>query len=403
MRPSEPGPHLARIFAVTDLASSLNLLLRGAVVGVLAVIAMLLWRAQPRALAPRLGAGLAVSLVATMLVTLPGFAAVPPGWRLLVAALAPGSLFLLWLFTAALFDDGFRLRSWHVLGWLGLMALGVAAWAASWQPEPPPWAAGLHRLLDVMPVFWALLAIGQSAASWRGDLLERRRALRTLVVAGIALFTVGQLVVALLWSQSLQAVAGSAGQAAGALALALLVAWRLLRADADAADGLFGLPATRAGAPAVAGPASTQAADRGTGASQAPAPPDARQVAALEALMSVDHLYREPNLGIGALAARLQLPEHKLRRLINQGLGHRNFNAFLNTCRLADARRWLQDPAQQQTPIATIALDAGFQSLGPFNRAFKADTGMTPSEFRRAGAAGLHASAAARLADSEIG
>jgi AraC-like DNA-binding protein len=34
-------------------------------------------------------------------------------------------------------------------------------------------------------------------------------------------------------------------------------------------------------------------------------------------------------------------------------------------------------------PILTIALDAGFQSLGPFNRAFKAQTGMTPSEFRR--------------------
>jgi AraC-like DNA-binding protein len=34
-------------------------------------------------------------------------------------------------------------------------------------------------------------------------------------------------------------------------------------------------------------------------------------------------------------------------------------------------------------PILTIALDAGFQSIGPFNRAFKAETGMTPSEFRR--------------------
>jgi AraC-like DNA-binding protein len=34
-------------------------------------------------------------------------------------------------------------------------------------------------------------------------------------------------------------------------------------------------------------------------------------------------------------------------------------------------------------PILTIALDAGFQSLGPFNRAFKSQAGMTPSEFRR--------------------
>ncbi len=28
-------------------------------------------------------------------------------------------------------------------------------------------------------------------------------------------------------------------------------------------------------------------------------------------------------------------------------------------------------------------MDAGFQSLGPFNRAFKAVTGVTPTEYRR--------------------
>jgi AraC-like DNA-binding protein len=33
--------------------------------------------------------------------------------------------------------------------------------------------------------------------------------------------------------------------------------------------------------------------------------------------------------------------------------------------------------------VLTIAMDAGFQSIGPFNRAFKAETGMTPTEFRR--------------------
>jgi AraC-like DNA-binding protein len=33
--------------------------------------------------------------------------------------------------------------------------------------------------------------------------------------------------------------------------------------------------------------------------------------------------------------------------------------------------------------VLTIALAAGFQSIGPFNRAFKAATGQTPTEFRR--------------------
>jgi AraC-like DNA-binding protein len=40
-------------------------------------------------------------------------------------------------------------------------------------------------------------------------------------------------------------------------------------------------------------------------------------------------------------------------------------------------------------PILTIALDAGFGSIGPFNRAFKAHTGLTPSEYRRARAGGV--------------
>ena len=38
---------------------------------------------------------------------------------------------------------------------------------------------------------------------------------------------------------------------------------------------------------------------------------------------------------------------------------------------------------QAEVPVLTIAMDAGFQSLNPFNRAFKAETGLTPTEYRR--------------------
>ena len=78
------------------------------------------------------------------------------------------------------------------------------------------------------------------------------------------------------------------------------------------------------------------------------------------------------------------LPEYRLRRAINRGLGYRNFNEYLNRHRLADAKQALADPGQATVPILTIALDSGFQSLGPFNRAFKADTGGTPTEYRKA-------------------
>jgi AraC-like DNA-binding protein len=112
-------------------------------------------------------------------------------------------------------------------------------------------------------------------------------------------------------------------------------------------------------------------------------PIDSALLAELERLMTVERLYRYEGLTIGALAAKLGLPERRLRRTINRGLGFRNFSEYLNRHRLADAKQALADPAQAEVPILTIALDSGFQSLGPFNRAFKTDTGMTPTEFRR--------------------
>jgi AraC-like DNA-binding protein len=102
----------------------------------------------------------------------------------------------------------------------------------------------------------------------------------------------------------------------------------------------------------------------------------------LDHLMTVERVYRQEGLTIGMLAAKLDLPEYRLRQVINEGLGYRNFNAFLNRYRLDEAKAALSDMSQRDVPVLTVAIDAGFQSIGPFNRAFKADTGLTP-EFRR--------------------
>jgi len=113
--------------------------------------------------------------------------------------------------------------------------------------------------------------------------------------------------------------------------------------------------------------------------------PDADRLAArLLAHMQSERPYRNETLTIAALAGQLGEPEYRLRRLINGTLGHRNFAGFLNDYRLGEVKQALADPAQREVPILTIALDAGFGSLGPFNRAFRQAEGMTPSEFRRA-------------------
>jgi len=42
----------------------------------------------------------------------------------------------------------------------------------------------------------------------------------------------------------------------------------------------------------------------------------------------------------------------------------------------------LADAEQRHLPILTIALTVGYNSINPFNRAFRELKGMTPSEFR---------------------
>jgi len=43
----------------------------------------------------------------------------------------------------------------------------------------------------------------------------------------------------------------------------------------------------------------------------------------------------------------------------------------------------LADRELVNLPILTIAMDLGYNSLAPFNRAFRAETGVTPSDFRK--------------------
>ena len=93
--------------------------------------------------------------------------------------------------------------------------------------------------------------------------------------------------------------------------------------------------------------------------------------------------YRETGLTIAALADHLDTPEHRLRALINQRLGYRNFSAFLNRYRIAEAREKLASREDVDLPVLTIAMDLGYNSLPTFNRAFRAETGTTPREFRR--------------------
>jgi len=113
---------------------------------------------------------------------------------------------------------------------------------------------------------------------------------------------------------------------------------------------------------------------------------DPRDKTLLEALiyaMETDHIYKEPGLTIRLLADRLETPEHRLRSLINSGLNYRNFSTFLNTYRIDAIKKAFAEPSNSRIPVLTIALDHGYNSLAPFNRAFRDVVGKTPTQFRQ--------------------
>jgi len=112
-------------------------------------------------------------------------------------------------------------------------------------------------------------------------------------------------------------------------------------------------------------------------------PRDRELLGQLITAMETDKIYREPGLTIRNLAERLETPEHRLRVLINKGLGHRNFSAFLNSYRIDAIKEEFKDPQKSRTPILTLAMDVGYNSLAPFNKAFRESENMTPTTYRQ--------------------
>ena len=90
--------------------------------------------------------------------------------------------------------------------------------------------------------------------------------------------------------------------------------------------------------------------------------------------------YRTEKLTLKKLSEKIDLPEYKTRALINQKLGYRNFNDYINQLRIAEAgERLVSEP---DTPILNIALDVGYRTLSSFNRAFKEILEQTPTAYR---------------------
>jgi AraC-like DNA-binding protein len=346
------------------MLSTIDIALRGATVALLLVLAASLFRGFGTVLAGRLAAAFALGSAAHAVTASIGATSQVAAVHAPVIGLSTGNVVVFWLFTRALFDETFRLRWWHALIWVAVAVFSFVncMWLAPASGVRPSIIA-----INLLALGFIVLAVAQTITSWSADLVEHRRRVRVFIVSAAALY--GGLNAVLQISLSGSGPAEIANTVNSAALAAVVAAISIAMMRVEGAD-LF--PA----APEVQAEASEAAVVESSAADQ-------KLIDALMRLMGDERIYRHDNVTIGTLATKLAIPEYRLRRLINQRLGYRNFNVFLNEHRIAEAKAALADPSQAEVPVITIAMDAGFQSLGPFNRAFKTITGVTPTEYRR--------------------
>lgn len=107
------------------------------------------------------------------------------------------------------------------------------------------------------------------------------------------------------------------------------------------------------------------------------------QVKRVSQYMEQTRPYLNSNLRLEDLAHQVSLSPKLLSNLINREFGC-NFFEYVNGYRIAEVKATLTDPAQADTSVLDLALRAGYNSKTTFNRLFKLDTGVTPSQYRKA-------------------
>jgi AraC-like DNA-binding protein len=299
---------------------------------------------------------------------------VPPAFRIdvdgwagflnLARNLTPG-LFMLLCFT--LFTDRRRFPRWLLV----LLAVQLCLEEPAGWLIPPAWPY-VRFATETAPALLQTLFVGfalyWTVADWRVDLIESRRRTRALVLVVIGLVTAasGLLTRVLIDPDSQANYFAHVALTVTSLAILAFVLFRLTDGDVRRRLDFEPVgPAARPARPVV----DTELA---------PA------LARLTALLEDERICQQEGLSPKALADRVGLPEYRLRRLIHEQLGYRNFNALLHDYRIREACRQLSDPSLRRTPILTIALSVGYSSVNTFNRGFREIMSVTPSAYRAA-------------------
>ena len=330
----------------------LDLALRSGAITLLLLLAALMWRAPIGVEGRMTVTALALAKSSFLIITTALPITLHPAAQhvfVLLASLSPAAI--TWLIVTIFLDAPGRRLPWMGAALATSLALYTHLSVPGSFPICLPLAITLYGAL-----------FGLSLWSTRDDLVECRCRARpgfAAAIAGMALIvTFGQFS-GLFPANSIQLALVQAG---GVFVVTLAFAVWLLNPDADRWPG-------------------ETAAETQVSTPDANAYDDPALISRIQTAMNAG-IWREEGLTIGALATQLAVPEHRLRRAINRGLGYRNFSNFINKARIGAACAALTDPNQMNVTVLEIAYDVGFASVGPFNRAFRAEMGHSPTEHR---------------------
>ncbi len=97
--------------------------------------------------------------------------------------------------------------------------------------------------------------------------------------------------------------------------------------------------------------------------------------------MKSEKPYKDPDINLIELGQKVGIPHRSLSEVINNTL-NQNFHEFINSYRVRESERLLRESSRFKTVLEVI-YEVGFNSKSSFHSAFKKNTGMTPTQFKR--------------------
>jgi len=338
----------------------LDALVRYSTVSLLILITILSLRDGKQQAISRYVALVAFSVASMLLSMTPAEFQLPAALQIIFHTLDSPSIVFIWWFGLAMFQEGFELgaKEWLVFViYTGMMMYYRLAGFGMALTFPP----GFDLIADILTLGMMLHLFYVIIVGHRDDLIEPRRRLRIYFVLSLIVGTVLTVTAENLFMENFNPEV----ILFRALVAFPLTVWALLWLTKFKLENLTFKQHSQIEIENEIDPRDQSLHQK------------------LINLMVEQKIYLQRNLTIRLLSEHLETPEHRLRLLINRGLGYRNFNDFLNHYRIEAIKQSFLNPDNARTPILSIALEAGYNSLAPFNRAFLKSEGVTPTHFRQ--------------------